>query len=297
MRADPLKTVIIVGAGPAGIAAAVQLGRYGIDTIIFEKEKAGGLAREANLVENYPGFPGGIEGSSLADLFERHLENAKARVILQEVKSLEYTGGRFVAETGNGRHEAGIAIAASGTEALFPEGIEISPGAEGSVSTGLSTLLRSTGKRIAIIGSGDAAFDYALNLSRHNEIEILMRGRDPKALPLLVERVHRQRGIKVTGEFDVEKVGKAGQALSIMARGEGSVRESIEADHLLFAIGREPATGYFGRELSRNIDLLLGERILYLAGDVRNGPFRQAAIAAGDGIRAAMEIERKIAGR
>ncbi|MGE5123202.1 MAG: FAD-dependent monooxygenase, partial [Acidobacteriaceae bacterium] len=69
-----VEQVIIIGAGPAGLAAAIQLKRYGVQTRLFERKKAGGLLHNANLVENYPGFPQGIAGPALVDLFVRHAE-------------------------------------------------------------------------------------------------------------------------------------------------------------------------------------------------------------------------------
>ena len=286
--------VAVIGAGPAGIAAAVQLGRFGIDTLIFEKEKSGGLVRSANLVENYPGFPGGISGPELADLFTRHLLSSGASVVFEEVLSLEYGDRVFTIKTEDGQYRAGIAVIASGTSALRPEGIEISREAESSVFTEITSLKDLEGKKIAVIGSGDAAFDCALNLSKKNDIDIIMRGVRPRCLPLLMDRAGNEKRINILDRFDTRKVEKSGSRLLISGQSGGSKEESLEADRLLFAVGREPAMGYIGRALSENIDLLLKEGILYLVGDIKNGLFRQAVIAAGDGVRAAMAIEKVI---
>ncbi|MBN2184828.1 MAG: NAD(P)/FAD-dependent oxidoreductase [Candidatus Krumholzibacteriota bacterium] len=288
------RSAAVIGAGPAGIAAAVQLRRFGIDTLIFEKEKTGGLVRSANLVENYPGFPDGIPGPELADRFARHLLSSGASVVSGEVLSLEYAGGSFAIKTEKDQYQAGFAVIASGTAALRPEGVEISRGAEPFVFTEIISISDLEGKKIAVIGSGDAAFDYALNLSKKNDLYIIMRGSEPRCLPLLLERAHSNRRIEIIRRFDSRKVEKYSSGLLITGKKEGVEGESLTTDRLLFAVGREPATGFFGRGLSKNIDLLSREGILYLVGDVKNGIFRQTAIAAGDGIKAAMAIEKVI---
>ena len=288
--------VAVIGAGPAGIAAAVQLGRFGIDTLIFEKEKSGGLIRSAGLVENYPGFPEGISGPELADLFTRHLLSSGASAVFEEVLSLEYNDRVFTIKTEDGQYRAGIAVIASGTAALRPEGIEISKDAENFVFTDITSISELEGKKIAVIGSGDAAFDYALNLSKKNDIDIIMRGGRPRCLPLLMERAGKEKRINILDRFDTRKIEKDGPRVLISGFRGGSKEESLETDRLLFAVGREPAMGYIGPALSENMDLLLKEGILYLVGDIKNGLFRQTVIAAGDGIRAAMEIEKVMSG-
>ena len=93
------ENVAIIGAGPAGIAAGIQLKRYGIIPVIFEKDKPGGLLRNANLVENYPGFPDGISGLELANLFVMQLNKESLNIIIETVKSLDFNNESFIIET------------------------------------------------------------------------------------------------------------------------------------------------------------------------------------------------------
>ncbi len=296
MPVNTESVVAVIGAGPAGIAAAVQLCRSGIDTVVFEKDRPGGLVRSAGLVENYPGFPGGIEGPELACLFERHLLSSGASVIAEEVVSIDRTGGSFEIKTEKERYRAGFVVIAAGTVPLKPEEIEVSRTAEPLVFTEIGPLLDLEGKQVAVIGSGDAAFDYALNLSKKNDILIIMRSSEPKCLPLLLERAGKEERIKIVKEFDCGKVEKTGSGQLSIRRKEGNEDEAVVADRLLFAVGREPADGFFSPGISENIDLLSGDGLLYLVGDLKNGIYRQTAIAVGDGIRAAMSIE-KVTGR
>jgi len=84
-----IKDVVIIGAGPAGISAAIQLKRYGIEPTLLEKEEIGGLLKNANLVENYPGFPNGVPGPELVKLFKKQLENAQIKVHFEKVLKLK----------------------------------------------------------------------------------------------------------------------------------------------------------------------------------------------------------------
>jgi thioredoxin reductase (NADPH) len=145
-------------------------------------------------------------------------------------------------------------------------------------------LLAETGKKIVIIGAGDAAFDYALNLTKNrNSVTILNRGRDVKCLGLLWERARVEPGIEYFTETPVCRVepDETDGRLRVQTEAIGP----LVADYLLFAVGRIPQVSFLPDEIINNN--LEG---VYFAGDVKNGFYRQAAIAAGDGLRAAMEI-------
>ncbi|MBN1452330.1 MAG: NAD(P)/FAD-dependent oxidoreductase [Anaerolineales bacterium] len=283
--------VVIIGAGPAGMTAAIQLKRYGIPFVLLEKERVGGLLWNANLVENYPGFPAGVSGPKLVGLIEKQMRRIGVEVTFDPVSQLARDELGFRVKTLQAEYRPRFAIVASGTKPNpFP--FAIPDAARGMVFSDVYHLLHVSDKRIVIIGAGDAAFDYALNLvKKGNFVTILNRGGEVKCLRLLWERAMADSAVEYRAETPVGKVDLDETPLERCGETAGRLRvrtdagESLEADYLLFAIGRVPQTDFLSDEL-------VGKKGngLYFVGDVKNGLFRQAAIAAGDGLRAAMEI-------
>lgn len=285
--------IAIIGAGPAGISAGIQLLRAGFFSIVFEKSQPGGLLREANLVENYPGFPSGIPGKELTELFRRQFERVGGKVIQGEVISLDFRDGTFSIRTSEEEFSSKIAVVASGTVPKTPEGMIIDENAAENIHDSILELENVSGARIIIIGAGDAAFDYALNLSGRNEIVILGRSSKPKCLPLLLQRAMADLNIRFIPEFSAERISRSGSGIVVLSS-ENPRSAEILADYILLAIGREPGTKFLGDSIvARKKDLENAGR-LYFIGDVANGNFRQTSIAVGDGIRAAMTITESL---
>jgi thioredoxin reductase len=147
------------------------------------------------------------------------------------------------------------------------------------------------GKRIAIVGAGDAAFDYALSLSRHNEVSILGRSETARCIPVLRERSGTDRNIAWQGGIVLEEVTPEGKGLSLWCRTvDGRMGWELEVDYLIFAIGRDPCLDFLDDGTAARLDGLVDTGVLYLVGDVKNDIYRQTAICVGDGVRAAMSI-------
>ncbi len=286
-------SVIIIGAGPAGLTAALQLSRFGIPALVFEAEKIGGLLHNANLVENYPGFPQGVRGGKLVSLLKKQIENVGVEVLAEKITSLDYDGESFLARTDKNEYHAKIAIVASGTKPHKFDNALIADDAKSRVFYEVYDLLDVKSEEIIIVGAGDAAFDYALNLARNdNFVTILNRGKNIRALKLLVERVQNNKSITYLDEAQVERVTFAGErGLTVELSHQGNV-ETREASFLLGALGRIPNANFISEEIHQKEDDLVARKILYFIGDVRNGIYRQTAIAAGDALRAAMQIDQ-----
>ena len=283
--------IIIIGAGPAGLTAALQLKRVGISTLLFEGSDIGGLLYNANLVENYPGFPRGVRGPKLVNLLKKQVEHIGVEIQQETVISLEYNGENFVVKTSESDYLADVAVIASGTKPRkFGKGL-IMPTAKKRVFYETRNLLDVNGEQILIVGAGDAAFDYALNLARQNRVTILNRGTRIRALSLLQERARENEHIIYLENVEVKQVYVSDDAYLLVDVLHQNNVEEMKVSYILGALGRIPNLDFLAEEIILQEKKLSAEGILYFIGDVRNGVFRQTAIAAGDGLRAAMEIE------
>ncbi|MCX6161387.1 MAG: NAD(P)/FAD-dependent oxidoreductase [Ignavibacteriae bacterium] len=292
--------VIVIGAGPAGITAAIQLKRFGISTVIIEKESNGGLLKNAGMIENYPGFPEGITGIELIRLFNKHLEKYDIEVNRETALSVDFADGVFSVKTDKRKIYSKYVIAASGTRPIkfCISGVEPKdilydiyklPG------EGLS-------KTTAVIGGGDAAFDYALNLhSRGYNVIILNRGDKHKCIKTLWNKFLLQKkvlsDIRYLENAIIEKIKYEDDRYILEYTDTAhSHQHSLTADYILAATGREPADEFLkqGTDSATDSEIENAGNTLLFAGDVKNGLCRQAIIAAGDGMKAAMLISNMI---
>lgn len=285
--------VTIVGAGPSGLAAAIYLHRAGMSPLLLERGTPGGLVRSANLVENYPGFPGGVTGVDLAARFERHLTEVGCPLKKADARHVSVQLDGFKTKTDVGDFNSHCVIIATGTR---PKRANLPGGANlvgVKIFDEITDVPQAPGRtrQTLILGGGDAAFDYALNLeARGNEVVIVSRSA-PRCLPLLRERAER-KGVEVhTGAKSISVIEqKDGLLLSCISGGR---RIELRGDWMLRALGRIPNIEVLEPGLRRRIGALSGipETAvpgLYLAGDVARASHRQTGIAVGDGIQAAM---------
>ena len=255
----------IIGAGPAGISAAVQLKRYKIDSIVFEKRKIGGLIENAYRVENTMLYPNGLPGKEFVKILEKYAEKYRLEVIYENVKNVKLDEG-FIVETKNNRYKFEYLIVATGTR---PKKLKFH-----NINYHI-TEIKSCDK-ILIIGGGDIAFDYALSsIDMCDEVTLLYRS-EIKALPVLVDEVI-DRGVNIL----------KGEVKNIEGKNVITTAGTFKVDNILAAIGRIP-----------NIEIVDGinHPKMFLIGDVKNGIYRQTSLAISDGIRTAMQIWRDVEG-
>ena len=266
---------IVVGSGPAGIAASIQLRRAGFKLILLEKNKIGGLLNNASLIENYPGFPGGIFGKDLVRLFQKQLEKCGAQVKFGEVESIGKKNN-FIIKTTTKTFYAKSIIVASGS---VPKKLELNGHAhllEKKLFYELSQIPSITGKTITVIGSGDIAFDYALNIANTaKKVNLFIKNNKPTCIPILLKQALKKSNIKIY-------------------KSSISNFSNVSSDYFLVAIGREKKLPFIKKNwqklLAANSNSLesLG---LFLAGDAKLQNFRHTAIAVGDGLNTAMKVE------
>jgi len=288
--------VAIIGAGPAGIAAAIHLQRCSIGFMLLEKNRIGGLLREANLVENFPGITPGVPGRTLTARWQRQLGAAGIQLEKARVLCLAHHDGHFMIQTEKQTIAAAIVILACGTVPLpaGPPLDQLQPHTQ--LFNSILPLVNSRQKIITVIGGGDAACDYALNLARKNKVHILNRSGKLRALPLLLDRCRQHPDIIIHENSMLTHATVNAGTNEIILKTLDPLRKEkneIACHRILTAIGREPALQFLHPELRAAIAELQSQKKVFLAGDAGNGRFRQASLAAADGLRAAMEIQAR----
>ncbi|RPI79209.1 MAG: NAD(P)/FAD-dependent oxidoreductase, partial [Desulfobacteraceae bacterium] len=200
----------LIGAGPAGLTAALQLMRYGIKPLIFEQADICGLLDNAGWIENYPGFPEGIRGSDLKMLFQKQFMAYEPDLIRARVRKLLFYQEQelFSIETEDRHYQSRQVVIASGTRPKKIPEIETWPEELNKhVFYEIRTLLSEKNKKMIIVGGGDIAADYALHLSRDNQVVLLCRGSQLRALPLLRKRIEMRPDIRIVYGMRFESAG------------------------------------------------------------------------------------------
>ncbi len=299
--------VIMIGAGPAALAAAVYTSREDIQTTIFEKGVIGGLAAITDKVDNYPGFPEGIEGLQLADNLRLQAERFGAKIELGEVNSVKKDGDVFKLDTTSGEMTAKTVLIATGSE-WVKLGI---PGETEYYGRGVHNCATCDGafyrdKRLVVVGSGNSAAQEALFLTRFaNHIDILIRGDHWKASDVLIHDVEANQKLHVHFNTTTEQiVGVDGRITKVVGKDSksGELKDFI-TDGVFVFVGLKPVT-YFLKDTGVEFDaggfiktdLKLQTKVpgLFVAGDVRSGATMQIASAVGEGATAALSIREYI---
>ncbi|MBI5630735.1 MAG: FAD-dependent oxidoreductase [Elusimicrobia bacterium] len=283
--------VVIVGGGPAGLSAGAYLSRAGWRVLLLEKDSLGGQARFIQRIENYPGFPAGISGRILMDRFILQGRRWGLKAVRQAVTEVARAGGLFRVDAGAGTCLARSVIACEGSR-FKPLGL---PGEAKLLGRGIhhcafGLTARFSGQIVAIAGSGDAAVHQALLLAAEaRKVRLIVRGERLKAVKILRERLAACPKVEILFRTIVKGVRCAPdrrndfiEAVEVERLDTGK-KSAIEARGLFILVGKEP-----GPALGRWRSPPAG---FFSAGDCRGG-FRQVAVAAGDGLRAAMESER-----
>jgi thioredoxin reductase (NADPH) len=270
--------VAVIGAGPAGIAAAIQLSRSGHDVIVYEKVRVGGALWNAGWVGNYPGFPGGITGKRLAGMMERQLFEYVESVVRCDVRKVEKQGSGFIVE---GDDFEGV-ILCTGTEpkkAGFPGEDELA--SAGLLRYGIAEMEDGdTVKEACVIGGGEASMDMAVSLCRAGTKVTLLHRSDPTGIDSLLETATAEEGIAWIRD-GVIKARTNGEKAVIELR-----NRELTFDLVLLAVGRKTVTpklvGFTAETPPAGF---------LVAGDAARGRLGQTAMAVGDGVEMAMELD------
>ncbi|HET6864067.1 MAG TPA: FAD-dependent oxidoreductase [Candidatus Saccharimonadales bacterium] len=292
--------LVVVGAGPAALSAALYTSREDIDTLLFEKGAIGGLAAVTDWVDNYPGFAKGIAGLKLSDEMRAQAERFGARIELGEVLSLKKDGDIIKLETTSGEVNAKAVLVATGSE-YRKIGV---PGETEYYARGVHYCATCDGafyrdKKLVVVGGGNSAVQEGLFLTRFaSHIDMLVRSK-LKASDVLIKELEKNDKITVhLGVTTDEIVGENNKVTKVIGTKEGKKIE-YSTDGVFVFVGLDPNTKFLegsGIELDERKFIKTDTRLMtnmpgiFSAGDVRSGATLQIASATGEGATAALMI-------
>ena len=298
-----MKSLVILGSGPAGLTAAIYAARAGLAPLVLDGPNPGGPLITTPLIENFPGFPDGIPGFELMDLMRRQAERFGARFQGAEVRKLvpAKNGGAELHLADGTSLRADAAIVATGANHRhlgIPGEAELSGHGISYCATCDGAFHR--GQHVAVVGGGDTAMEEALFLTRFASKVTIVHRRDAfRASKIMVKRVLENPKIEVrwnsvvAGLIDPAQGKLTALRLQDARTGEES---TLDVGALFVAIGLVPATGPFEDVLECDANgylLATGPHAkipgVFVAGDVADSRYRQAVTAAGAGCRAAIE--------
>ena len=295
--------VAIIGSGPAGLTAALYTARANLEPILLGGDVPYGQLMLTSEVENYPGFPEGILGPELMDRFRQQAERFGTKIVERNVTRVDFSSRPFSIEVGDERYAADAVIVATGASALWL-GL---PSEELFRGRGVSSCATCDGfffrgREIAVVGGGDTALEEALFLTRFAEKVTLIHRRDRfRGSKIMQERALAHPKIAVRWNAEVLEVVGSQSVEAIRLRDTETGEEStLSVQGVFIAIGYRPNTEIFREQLETDERGYLkvvdetGTRIegVFVAGDVHDHRYRQAVTAAGDGCKAAIDVER-----
>lgn len=302
-----MKDCVVIGAGPAGFTAGLYAVRSGLDTVVFEKGAPGGQVIGTDMIENYPGFPGGINGAELMGRFEEHARGLNVPLENEEVLEIRPENGAFVLRTGKGEVRTKTVILATGAGSR-PLGVE---GEERLRGRGVSVCAVCDGffflnQEVAVVGGGDAAVEEANYLTRFcSKVYLIHRRDELRAAKSLQPRVLDNPKVEVLWNTVVTEIRgeEAVEELALEDTKTGATRV-LRVNGVFMYIGLVPHSGLY-KELvevdhcgfvKTDWEMRTSVPGLFAAGDVRVTPLRQVATAVADGAVAAVAAERHITG-
>ena len=299
--------LLIVGGGPAGLTAGLYAARARLDTLLLDRLMPGGQIVNAELVENYPGFPEGISGAELASLMEQQAKKYGLEIAMSEVEGVDLVGEEKIVNTSDGQYRARALIIAGGSE-YSKLGI---PGEEELRGRGVSYCATCDGaffrdQVIAVVGGGNVAINDALFLTKFaTRVIVIHRRNELRATKILQERAFVQPKIEFLWDTVVTSIGGDSQVNELQLKNvKTGVESGLEVSGVFIAVGLRPNTGYLEGALALSPEkaILVNSRMetdvpgVFAAGDIRAGSPRQVSAAVGDGAIAAISAENYLSG-
>ena len=298
--------MLIIGGGPGGYTAALYAARAGLDVVLLEKLSAGGQMAQSHQIDNYPGFPEGIDGFALAEQMQSQAHRFGAETIYGEVKTADLLSEPKKLETDRDVIFGKAVILATGAnprplgrpeeKELVNRGVAYCAACDG---------MFYRGKTVVLVGGGNSAVADALTLSKVAKKVVLVHRRDTlRATKIYHDALQKTENVEFRWNSEVKQLQYADRVNGVvLVNNQTGKEESLPCDGVFVSIGRTPATELFAGilELDENGYIAAGESTqtnlpgVYAVGDVRTKAVRQIVTATADGAVAAHEIEEYLA--
>jgi thioredoxin reductase (NADPH) len=305
--------VIIIGSGPAGLTAALYTGRANLNPIVFEGIQPGGQLTITTDVENYPGFPDGVLGPELMDLFRKQAHRFNAKTVFQDITSVDFTKRPFRVYSNETEYVADSVIIATGASAKWiglPSEREYMGYGVSACATCDAFFFR--GLEVAVVGGGDTAMEEASFLTKFaSKVTIIHRRDKLRASKIMQDRAFKNPKISFIWDSDVvEILGKQENGKRVvtglqLSNVKTNAQTTFRTDGLFVGIGHQPNTKIFEGKITTDQNGYIMVKPgttqtnipgVFAAGDVADSVYRQAVTAAGTGCMAAIEAERFLEG-
>ena len=300
------RKVIIIGSGPAGLTAALYTARANLNPLVFEGSQPGGQLTVTTDVENFPGFPDGIMGPELMDLFRKQAERFGAECHFEHVTKIDFSKKPYNVWVGDKNYQAESIIIATGATAKML-GLDSEKELMGF---GVSACATCDGfffkdKKVLVVGGGDSAMEEATYLTKFaSEVVIVHRREEFRASKIMIDRAMNNPKIRVLWNSTIDDImGSQEKGVHAVKINKTDSDESFEeeCDGVFMAIGHKPNTELFtdilktdqnGYLVTTNGSTSTNIDGVFACGDVQDHVYRQAVTAAGSGCMSAIDAER-----
>ena len=299
--------VIVVGGGPAGLVAGIYLARDRLESLLIERAGFGGQIANAEWVENFPGFPEGVDGFDLGQLMLRQAERFELKTLMAEVNGLKLEGEQKLVNTTAGDFKARVVILAGGSE-RSKLGV---PGEEEFTGKGISYCATCDGaffkdKPVVVVGGGNSALTEAIHLVKFaSQVTVIHRRDQLRATRIIQEKASAEPKIEFKWNSVVEAIEGQDfvQRLKLKDVKTNQI-SALEVSGVFISVGFKPNTEYLkgilpldeAGQIVANERMQTGVPGVFAAGDIRSNSIRQVAAAAGDGATAAFYARRYLEG-
>lgn len=299
--------VIIIGSGPAGLTAAIYTTRANLKTLVIAGAKWGGQLQLTTLVENYPGFPEGIQGPDLMTAMRKQAEHHGAEIIDREFSegNLTKKGGPYKVRAEDQAFEGRSVIIATGADTKWL-GV---PGEAEKIGRGVSSCAPCDapffkGKNVIVVGGGDSAMEEALVLTKFSDNVTLVHRKDTfRASEIMQKRVKENPKIKIVLNSEIKEIlGDQNVSGVKIFNNKTNKTQELSVDGVFVAIGHIPNSGKLkGIDVDEKGYVKVYDHTktnvdgVFVAGDVHDHVYKQAVTAAGFGCMAALDAEKWIA--